>query len=162
MTIRVFISEMGTAQFKCPECQDVRIVDLSRYKDVERALSVKISCSKCKHPFTAFVDRRLQYRKEVDLPGHYRVVISGKELPRRAMTVNDISRTGLRFKVASNGKLNVGDRIHLDFQLDDARKTEVEKEGVIRKIEGDSIGVQFLESNPYNQADKDIGFYMLP
>jgi len=56
----------------------------------------------------------------------------------------------------------VGDMIHIEFRLDDRRKSEINR-GVIIVHVGDDrrIGGRFIK-DIYHLYDKPIGFYLMP
>jgi hypothetical protein len=101
------------------------------------------------------------------------------------MTVLDVSRSGLKTKINqmrlkikdhdlysrtagtatyalkkpnSSDDLNVGDIILVEFQLDNAKRSMVSKEVVIRWIDMPYIGIEFASIPEY---DADLGFYMM-
>jgi hypothetical protein len=160
MSERVFIQEKNTAIFLCPKCASFKTIDVSAYSDIEGDVEIDIEC-KCGHSFSAFLDRRKDYRKKVNLPGTYTYTSSEGEIERGTLFVKDISRNGFKFKVKVDPKFSVGDNISLKFQLDNKQKTLIKKEVVIKNIFKDkTISSEFCSVSPSDPNDKAIGFYL--
>ncbi len=110
---------------------------------------------------------------------------SGKEGQKGQMTVLDVSRSGLRLEISHvqlkmkehdvSGitdeqatlehkiqkpvdEINVGDKLLVEFRLDDTKKTLIKKEVIIRWMKTPYIGVEF-SSQSLN--DGSLGFYMM-
>ena len=54
--------------------------------------------------------------------------------------------------------LNVGDELFVEFRLDDAKRTLIEKEVIVRWVNMPYIGVEFTSQSLYDGA---LGFYMM-
>ena len=76
------------------------------------------------------------------------------------MRVVDLSRTGLKLKINEKGRFGQGDRLQLEFQLDDANRSLIKKEVEIKKIFESELGVAFTSSHPSNPSDRALGFYL--
>ena len=77
------------------------------------------------------------------------------------MTVVDISRGGLQLQLNQAPRFKIGDTIYVEFSLDDQLRTLIEKDVVVRKIDGNKIGTEFLTAlHNSNPADKALGFYL--
>jgi hypothetical protein len=151
--------EDSVALFTCPQCGSVNSVDLSASCSQDRDLRVDITCQ-CKHTHPVVVDRRRNYRKMVHLDGYYTPLREAEKAHRHSMVVKSISTTGVQLQVDLNGTLAVGDRLMLEFDLDDGNTTHIEKEGLIRRIEGNTIGVKFCNTIVPGPVDRAIGFYI--
>ncbi len=157
MVEKVFVSADSTATFVCPECSRARTEDVSLYLEADRPLKAKISC-KCGHRFETMVDRRKHYRKPTNLVGIY--LIEEKAVTGQ-MTVKDISRGGLKFHIHTKPAFQVGNRVVVEFRLDDRNKTMVSKPVIIRKIKEGYVGAQFISVDPTSATDKALGFYLM-
>ena len=73
------------------------------------------------------------------------------------MTVTDISRTGLRIKLNFSQDFAPGDKLKLEFTLDDRQRSLIKKEVVVRSVKGLSVGVEFFHAEHYDQ----LGPYLL-
>jgi hypothetical protein len=75
------------------------------------------------------------------------------------MQVNNISRSGVAFSVSGQHTINVGQKVLLNFRLDDRKQTELTKKIMVITIRDNSIGCEFVNQN---QIGKDLGFYLRP
>ena len=73
------------------------------------------------------------------------------------MTVTDISRTGLRIKLNFPKDFVPGDKLTLEFTLDDKERSFVNKEVVVRNAKGLSVGAEFFITEHYDK----LGPYLL-
>jgi len=160
MPQKVYIASNQMVTFTCPECQHPRVVSLSEHKELEKAVKVRVTCKRCGHKYPVTIERRRQYRKTVNLPGTYTHLVNGRLRGKGYMTVVDLSRTGLKIKLNDKGAFAIGDKLMIEFNLDDANHSLVKKEVVIKKIDKAELGVAFLSMHPSNPSDKALGFYM--
>ncbi len=151
MTQKVFITKSGNANFYCPECGEVRHMDVSKFKKTNKKVKLKCTC-KCKHVFSVTLERRLHVRKEVCLHGN--IVSEEKKYP---INVMDISRFGLMVRTKGILDYNIDEKIVVEFILDDAQNSKVSKEVIIRTINKEKIGVEFLAQDHYDR----FGTYLL-
>jgi hypothetical protein len=156
MTQKVFVTSNNMASFMCPKCEQTRSADVSKYKDLERAVNIKVKCP-CGHNYTVTLERRKQYRKEVNFSGSYTHL---KLSEKGTMNVKDISRTGLKLKLNLKRDYQVGDKMMVEFHLDDMQRTLIKKEVIIRKVYENTYGTEFTSVDPSNAYDKALGFYM--
>ncbi|MCF8023969.1 MAG: PilZ domain-containing protein [Desulfobacteraceae bacterium] len=161
MTVKAFITSENTATITCPACQKSVTKDVSKFKDTDKYIKLRAHCP-CGHSYTVFLERRKQYRKSVELRGVYRhhdpASTSGDVEHWGSMTVVDLSRTGIRMKLNVMPKFKVGDRISVEFRLDDANSSLVRRDVIIQNIKGLYVGATYAMAQSY---DNIIGFYML-
>lgn len=163
MTIKkIFSDNDSRIKLVCPVCRKNTILDLSAYKKILEPVTIERKCQ-CGHIHTVILERRKFYRKDVDLPGLYS---HRGETAKKTMTVVDLSRSGIRFEVPGPPDFSVGDRLDVEFRLDNVHKTLIKKDVWIRSISGRQSGAEFCSremSNPYDKAyDMAIGFYTFP
>jgi hypothetical protein len=156
MTEKVFITADNKATFACPNCEKTKTVDISQYKNFNKAIRIKLKCS-CGHSHTVFLERRKHYRKETNFPGEYIQIGSGEKKGSGMMTVKNLSRSGMKIQLNVTPNLKVGDRLMVLFHLDDKNKSLIRKETIVRNINDSFIGVQFCRVDEY---DKILGFYL--
>ncbi|MFO7963262.1 MAG: PilZ domain-containing protein [Desulfobacterales bacterium] len=155
---KAFINRDNTATIACSVCNRQQVIDLSKYPDINRTVSVKITC-KCGNSWNAILEKRRFYRKAVDLPGRYTAWSSaGRPVAEGTMTVVDISRRGLKMSVHSKEKFNIGDWLTVEFHLDNAPRTLIRRMVTVKSVSGKHLGLAFPE---HKHEDPDIGFYML-
>ncbi len=161
MTVKAFISSDNTATITCPVCQKSKTKDVSKYKDADKSIKLKAHCP-CGHTYTVFLERRKQYRKETEFRGTYKYqsphAISSQSEYWGLMTVVDISRTGIRMKLNVMPRFNVGDRITVEFRLDDANNSLIKRDVIVQNIKGLYVGANYAMAQSY---DNIIGFYLL-
>jgi len=153
MAQSVFISHENKAIFTCPQCTKSKTVDVSRLIPEKFKLSLRVKCS-CGHIYPVVLERRKFYRKNTNLSGFFKSENDRKEFP---MTVTNISRSGLQFKSSLSEKFKLGDRVLVEFRLDDKSRSVIKKKVIIRRIDGWTIGTEFCSMDEY---DKLIGFYL--
>jgi hypothetical protein len=117
---------------------------------------LKARC-KCGAAFGILFEVRKAYRKETRLHGNYVKDSAGEEQGR--IIVRNISLSGIGFTTLTKHNLKQGDNVRLKFTLDDKRRSEIEKNGVVRVVNDKSIGCQFTGSD---QQDEPLGFYLMP
>jgi hypothetical protein len=74
------------------------------------------------------------------------------------MQVVDISSNGLKLKLSVERKFDNGDRLRVEFHLDDKRRTLVRKEVIVRNVFKNSVGTSF---SPSQGDDPSLGFYLM-
>jgi hypothetical protein len=99
---------------------------------------------------------RKYYRKTTNLTGLYQKLnppfISGKIL------VTDLSFTGCGFDAPTSHSLHSDDRIRITFSLNDVQGSMIRKDAIVRKVEGNAVGCQFITLP--GSYDPDLGFYL--
>ena len=160
MPVKVFVNSDNTATLMCPNCQNTRIVDVSKYLRPDAPSKLKAKC-KCGHTYVVALEKRKYFRKETQLEGIYRYtvsnsVVSSAEVQGRLMVIN-ISKTGMRLKFNSMPRFQVGDLINVEFRLDDSKKSLISRNVYVRNMKGLFIGVEYA-SQP--SLDSALGFYL--
>lgn len=157
MVERIYISESNTATFICPKCNKSKIVDVSKFANTRRTVTINSKCS-CGHRWTSTLDKRRLYRKAVNLPGTYDHIKDGKVVDRGGMKLVDLSFTGVKMELKVERNLPVGDQLDIEFRLDDSKQTLIKKKVTIRNISGLFIGATFESDAAY---DPVLGFYLM-
>lgn len=156
MSAIVYVTSENKARFECPNCHKSKTVDADRFKSASRTVRVKVRCP-CGHQYTAILEKRRGYRKEVSLPGSFVHFVDGREVGRGAMTVRDISTGGIKLRITNTDRFNLGDVLKLEFRLDDAHRSLVQKKVIVRNIDLMHVGAEFAMSQG---TDKALGFYL--
>lgn len=151
MAEKIFLTKSAKAVVLCPQCGKAKMMDFERFIDMNREIKLKITC-KCSHVFKVILERRRHARKHVRLPGG--LIGGNKNYP---ITILDISRMGMRLRTKEVLGLNPEDKVAIGFILDDAGKSKVSKEVVIKKIDKQYIYVEFLSQHHYDK----FGTYLL-
>jgi hypothetical protein len=161
MTIKAYINSDQTATFVCPQCHKPSIKDVSKYIARNTETKLKVTCG-CGHQYAAYLEKRKKFRKETNLDGIYKFTIKDPDNNIAEgvgkMTVTNISFSGLRVKVHSTPRFAVGDKLTVEFKLNDIHQSIVRKEVLVLNIHGRSVGMEFIFNQTYDPA---LGFYLL-
>lgn len=156
---KVFINNDNMATFVCPKCKRSTTADVSEYKDINKVVRIQHTCS-CGYSHTVLLERRKFFRKNVDIPGRY---IREGEKSGKPMTVKDLSRSGLKIEMEQKDDLKIGDRLSVEFKLDNPQRTFIRKEVFVKTLSGSYAGTEFCSRDTNNPIDKAydiaIGFY---
>ena len=174
----------NVAVIECPRCNTSKTVDMSKHIAIDDVIRFTARC-KCGNSYKVVLNKRDKFRKKTNLSGSYTNLSPGKGGQKGQMTILDVSRSGIKTKINqmrltpkdhdlysrtagtatfalkklnSSDDLNVGDIILVEFQLDNAKRSMVSKEVVIRWIDMPYIGIEFTSIPEY---DADLGFYMM-
>jgi hypothetical protein len=156
---KVFISSDGKATFVCPACVRARTVNTARHPTLSRAARVRVKCP-CGHPYPVSLERRRYFRKAVDLRGIFFQTVNGRQVDKGPMVVLDLSRTGMRIRLNESRPLRIGDTLVVKFQLDDRQQSLINKESIVRRIDGVDLGAEFIASDVTDASTRAIGFYL--
>jgi hypothetical protein len=157
MEVKVYISKNNTATFVCPNCENTTTADVTRYAQMEKTVRVNIKC-RCGHTFRAVLEKRRRYRKSTRLPGTYSFERPDGSVDKGIMQVLDISSTGMKLKLNVSRTLAVGDKLKVEFNLDDPQHTLIEKIVIVKNVSNARVGVAFREREA---DDPSLGFYLL-
>lgn len=151
MVQKVFMNKNNMATFSCPECGKTRQMDVSKFRHIEKKIKLNYTCI-CKHKFSVILERRQSVRHKISLKGH---IIKG--LKKSAILVVDISRFGLKIKCIEQLELKVGEKIFVEFILDDLKLSKIYKGVIVRTISSVEVSAQFESSDHYDK----LGPYLL-
>lgn len=142
-TLHVFLNNQNEATFNCANCGNALTRDLSNVVHVQTAIRIKCKC-KCGNVFRVLVDRRRNYRKIVNLLGMCHYPGKSGQTQRCLIKIIDISITGLHFSTNRLPEFKVGDKITVEFKLDDREKTEIRETACVKRIRSNKIGLEFV------------------
>ncbi len=154
-TVKTYIRQDNTATIICPCCnraKTVRIKDC--LKDRHR---VRARCA-CGEQFMVQLDFRRHYRKQVNLVGTY-ITTDPPGMGSGTVRITNISFEGIGFEVPGSHRLRPGQKLEIEFRLDDKKHTFLKKEAVVRLVEKGYIGCQFINQQ---HIEKALGFYLKP
>jgi hypothetical protein len=158
MVQTVYISANNTATIQCPECGKVKTTDVSAYAGSEQRVIINCSCT-CGNKFRCRLEKRKQYRKEIDLPGKFYLLDDRGAEDTGLLKVVDISKTGLKLKLNTPRDFPIGTSLLIEFSLDDRNRTLMKKRVTVRNVSGPHVGTSFL---PSELDDPALGFYLMP
>ena len=160
MIQKVYITSSNMITFTCPECKFPRVVSVEERQELKTADKVRVRCKRCGHKYPAVIERRRQYRKVTNFPGTFTRLVKGRPVDKGYMKVVDLSRTGLKLRLNGKVQIGVGDRLIIEFNLDDANRSLIKKEVEVKKIFDQELGVAFTSVHPSDPSDRALGFYM--
>jgi hypothetical protein len=156
---KIFLSDKNTAFFECPKCHVSKEADVSKYKKLEVSIKLKIKC-KCGYVYEVLLERRKYFRKDTLLPGKFTYSSLFGEDQAGILTVMDISKGGLKFKMLTEPIFQKGDIIEVEFNLDNLNKTLIKKQVFVRNIKDNFVNVEFCSFDMNNPEDKAISQYV--
>ena len=158
--VKVFVNSDNTATLVCPNCEKTRLVDVSKYIQRDGHAKLKAKCG-CGHNYLVALEKRKYFRKETDLEGTYRYAVSdaanGTSQGQGKLKVVNLSKTGMRLKLESIPRFELGDRITVEFRLDDNNKSLIHRDVYVRNIKDKFIGVEYVSQF---SLDSTLGFYL--
>jgi hypothetical protein len=157
---KIYLSDKNTALFECPKCHVSKESDVSKYKNLETSIKLKVKC-KCGNVYEVTLERRKQFRKGTQLHGKFTYHPLSGENQNGTMTVVDISKGGLKFKTPLEPRFKKDEIIEIEFNLDNSGKTLINKQVFVRNIKGTIVNVQFCSFDPNDSGDKAIEFYLI-
>jgi hypothetical protein len=139
----------NTAEFVCTSCGETHIITVERPLRSSTPVRTRIRCQ-CGSSHAVFLERRAYVRKEVALRGSFRLLDDDRE---RAMTVRNLSRTGLLFEPDDDDPLAVDDRVMVDFTFGNQLITRIHKEASIRRIDDRQVAGEFTAGKKGDPLD---------
>ena len=152
---KIYVRPDDTAVISCPHCNCHKTVPVASCKGSK--YRVKIKC-KCGDVFTVDLEFRKKARKCASLPGKF-TNHSQKDI-RGDIVVKDLSLSGIKFVTMDIEKLKIDDEITVSFKLDNAERTTINKEVIVRNIHENNVGCEFEKSSEY-APDGELGFYLM-
>ena len=147
---RVFLNDRGEGTFICPACEKGVIRDLNQFADTHTAVRLKCKCS-CGNVYRVLVERRRHFRKSTNLVGMFSYT-QGRGRPVKGLIrIRDISQSGVRFSVNNIPEFTVGDKLIIEFTLDDDERSQIREEGIVRRIHSNMVGLSFKTTDHYGK-----------
>ncbi|MCF8026024.1 MAG: PilZ domain-containing protein [Desulfobacteraceae bacterium] len=155
MTAKVRVTSQNMVSVSCPRCKKGRDIHAARFKGHR---DIRIKCP-CGNAWQVQVEYRREYRKKTELKGSYKALPKdGKPGDAGRMKVVDLSRRGVRMQISNLPYgLDVGDRLNIEFKLDDANQSTIRREVVVKNLHPPYVGAVF--HNPPVE-DNILGFYL--
>jgi hypothetical protein len=154
-TEKVFVDEDFDGIVTCPQCEKRKRANFSAFRG-SRSRMLKVKCT-CESYFQISIDFRRSYRKKTDFAGVYTTLSYKKD--KGEMHILNLSANGIGFTTTHASVLSVGDKIRMQFTLDDQKQSHIEKEGVVKNVNGNYVGCEFTD---LSQHEKTLGFYLMP
>jgi hypothetical protein len=152
-TVTTYVRDDETATLICPACKTVKHITAGKFRQGKHAVTVHCICQQT---FNVLFDFRKYYRKQVNLPGTYEIISKGS-IGGSVIQINNISRSGLRFTVSGLHRIEEGQKLRVEFELNDKKKTLLTREVIVKEVQQNTIGCQFKENV---EMEKDLGFFL--
>jgi hypothetical protein len=158
MMERVLVDGLDTATVTCPSCGGKKVIQVSALplSGPETRVRARCSCGHCCHVILERLDLRAA---DLQLPGTYTTHGAVKEYGR--MTVRRLNRAGLVFMVTVGRDLFPGQKLFLEFVLDDVKQSIVRKEGVVAAANRRHVSVRFLSLDHFDNLGPYLFFNRL-
>lgn len=163
MEQKAFVTSDRMASFSCPQCGRAERKDVSRFIENKTKVRLKYTCS-CGHTYVVLLERRRSIRKDVRFEGFVKKVnLSGHIIRQSAkypVSIKDISRHGIRVKMIRELDLSEGEKLEIEFTLDDPARSLVSREFLVKKIiTRTEVGCEFLSFDHHGRLGKYFLFY---
>lgn len=156
---KIYLSDQDTAFFQCPECQVSKEANISKYKTMATSVTLRVKCP-CGNSYSVTLERRKFYRKATNFPGKFMFSPLEGDDQKGTMTVLDISKGGLKFKMSSAPLFQKGDILEVEFNLDNKNRTLIKKQVFVRNVKDSIVNVEYCSFDTSDAGDKAIGFYL--
>ena len=127
---------------ECPRCGFQKVINIAKFFKKSNAGDFVSKC-KCGYSSTVIMERRKFERHIFDAKGsvlHER--IKGKS-ESSAITVKDLSRSGVKFDTEKSEVLETHENIVITFEFSDNRKTFFIKEATVINVKGKTVRAEF-------------------
>ena len=153
--VKIYVGLDDTALISCPHCSRKKMMPVSSCKGKKSRIKIKCGCN---NVFICELDFRKKFRKKINLPGKF--TNHSRKNTRGDIIVKNLSMNGLGFTTVDINKLQKGEGITVSFKLDNANRTIIKKELIVRDIQKNTVGCEFEKSCQYT-LDADLGFYLM-
>ncbi len=137
----------------CPYCGAKKRVSAEKFKGQQHKFTVRC---KCQNHFDVQLNFRRYYRKSVALLGET-MISSSNMSDWKEMTVCDLSKSGLRFKMLEPVVIKKGDTLRVRFSFETKQSVLLDKEVVVNFVDGDFFGCEFTD---LAMEEKELGFFL--
>jgi hypothetical protein len=138
----------------CPNCENKKIINVANYRIATKPIKVKCRCG---YSFSILLEHRRYQRRNTAIPGKLFHVESKKQVDD--ILIKSISVTGVGFETRSLRGVKVGDTFEVAFLLQDSFDSAVRESIVIKRVQDNFIGAEFLDKDKYNY---ELDFYVMP
>ncbi len=151
--IKLHVRNNNTATLVCPNCGTIKHIAAERFRHIRHTVTVRCRCQKI---LTILFDFRRNYRKQTNLTGMYEIATQGG-IGGGLIHIHNISRGGLGFTISGLHRIEKGQELLLEFQLNDKMKTVLKKRVIVKSVQQNTIGCQFTDNA---EMEKALGFFL--
>jgi PilZ domain len=148
---KFYVDDAYQATVVCPKCGFAKLLDTKKYKNTSKKLKAKCKCGEV---FKFTIEFRKYYRKNVKLPGEYRVQEGGES---GEIIIENLSLGGVQFETLKPHRMSTGNLLTLKFKLGNSGRTEIHRSAKVMWINGQTIGVEFVGPKLF---ERDLAFYL--
>lgn len=65
--------------------------------------------------------------------------------------IRDISQSGIQFSINSIPEFDVGDKLTIEFTLDDDERSQIRETGIVQWIQSNRVGLDFQTTDHYGK-----------
>ena len=138
--VEAFVNKENYTSFTCPYCQHTYRISVAHLQGEKHSITARCACEE---RFELKLNFRQFYRKQVKLIGEVKNVSTGSPY-WQAITILDLSMSGLRFKLIGQKDIKEGHRLQVLITLDDQQGSLIDKEARVVNIRNDCYGCEFL------------------
>ena len=150
---KLYKNNNNDVMISCPQCHHTKTLSITKFKKLFTPIKVKCVCQAY---FYISIEAREYYRKKVNLQGTY---FDPKYKNFDYIYIENLSLSGVGFKTNMKCRLRVDDMIEMKFTLDNQKRTEICKKGIVKRVYDRSVGVEFCNMSDYST---ELGFYLMP
>ncbi len=162
MTVKpLFPNADGHVMIVCAHCGTTRSVPATQFRAFLKPRQVQCRCGVT---FFVRLEIRKFYRKHARLDGTYSKYDTSHPagVEKGKIFIEDLSRTGIGFRTARGHNLRVNAVLLVHVVLDDRQKTNLRKSAVVRHVDAQCIGAEFLDFDSDCQDNRALRLYLLP
>ena len=149
---RTFVKDNDITTIVCPSCYSAKTTSVKQFRD--QRLTLRVKC-KCGHVFRVELEFRRQLRKNTELHGISKLHTS--TFGDGDVKIVNLSLGGVGLEVEGIHNIRIGHKGTISFTLDDRKQSVIMRDIIVRSIQGNSIGCEFISDKAY---EKDLGFYL--
>ena len=155
--LKSYVTEDQNTTVQCSLCSRSRRLNVSGFLNANSLVRLKANCL-CGNSFETILERRKHYRKLTNLPGSYESCSVVNADSKGLLTISDLSKTGMKLKIAGTKDISRGDILMVQFHLDDAVRSLLNKMVIVKNLRDPYVGTEFA---PTESICKALGFYLL-
>lgn len=127
---------------ECPRCGFQKVVNIAKFFKRSNTGNFVSKC-KCGYSSSVIIERRKFERHYFDANGSVLHERKKGKPESSAITVKDLSRSGVKFATETSEALEAGETIVITFEFNDNRKTYFIKEAMVRNVKGKDVRAEF-------------------
>jgi predicted RNA-binding Zn-ribbon protein involved in translation (DUF1610 family) len=141
-SMKTVLTQDNETLIECPHCGFQKIINIAKFFKRSKPENFVSKC-KCGYSFSVVVERRKFERHYFEKNGSVLYERARGQPESIAITVKDLSRSGVKFVTEKNEALEAGANIVMTFEFNDNRKTFFIKEATVRSVEGKDVRAKF-------------------